>query len=486
MKFLVIDHYFQHDIESLCHIASGHEFRVWPASRLGQLAGRYFPKSVFSSLLGEAYALPEYAEARQRYQIAARRVFHRIYMTFPFDCIISPSDTIFYLRAWVDVAHELGLPFIVLQKETAISPYTMVEDARGIGQSLPFIGDLMLVCSEHHKQYWLNAGANGNKIVVTGQPRFDFYSRPDRWKPRAPIIFDAQANRPSILFFSYDLGAYSPEGVLAQTWIQLRTETEEVLISLAQQGRYRVIVKPHPQQQGIPAYRDHLRALAGDQWEKTVWLVSGDGDARRLIVNANIVVGFQTTALFEALAAKKHVVYTFWSSPVHDFAENLLPLHEMEDVLTVARSPADLERSLLSMSESKWDVQHSIRQSEVVKQLGPLDGGAAKRCLKLIEKYVADYAKHRETAALAIRRDLDARSPAYCRRLLPRARLSVWSWRLVEWLLPVVSPMWESVRWLLGRRGPAFTHRKVIEFRRAAEETVTYCRAVLTKQGAER
>lgn len=484
MKFLVIDHYFQHDIESLCHVASGHELRVWPASRLGQLAGRYFPPSVFSSLLGEAYALPEYAEARQRYLFAARRVLHRIYMTFPFDGIISPSDTIFYLRAWVEAVHELGLPFIVLQKETAISPYTMNEDARGIGQSLPFIGDLMLVCSEHHKQFWLNAGANGNKIVVTGQPRFDFYSRQDLWQPREKIGFAVPANCPSILFFSYDLGAYSPDGVAAPTWKQLRTETEEVLIGLAQQGYYNVIVKPHPQQQGIPAYRDHLRALAGSQWDKTVQLVPGDSDARQLIVNANVVVGFQTTALFEALAAGKHVVYTFWSTPAHEFVADLLPFHEMEGALTVACSPSDLKRLLLSMSESKLDVQQPKRQSEVVKQLGPLDGHAAERCLKLIEEYVADYADHIETATLSFRRDLDARSPAYCRRELRIAPIAAAFWGLMEWLLPVVHPIWVALRWLLSRRGPAFTHRRVAERRRAAEEMLAYCRIALIKPAA--
>jgi hypothetical protein len=444
------------------------------------MARRYFPPSVFGSLLGEDYALPEYAEARQRYLVAARRVLHRIYMTFPFDAIISPSDTIIYLRAWVEAVHELGLPFIVLQKETAISPYTMIEDARGIGQSLPFIGDLMLVCSAHQKQFWLNAGADGNKIVVTGQPRFDFYSRPDLWQTIEKIGIAVPASRPSILFFSYDLGAYSPNGVVAPTWTQLRTETEEVLIGLAQQGCYNIIIKPHPQQQGIPAYRDYLRALAGNQWDKTVQLLPGDGDARQLIVNANVVVGFQTTALFEALAAGKHVVYTFWSTPAHEFVADLLPFHEMEGALTVACSPSDLRRLLLSMSESQLDVQLPKRQSEVVKQLGPLDGHAAERCLKLIEEYVADYADHIETATLSFRRDLDERSPAYCRRVLPLTRLSVIFWGLVECLLPVLHPIWVALRWLLGRRGPAFTHRRVVERRRAAEERVVYCRIALS------
>lgn len=482
MKFLIIDHYFQHDIESLRHVASGHELRVWPASRLAQVARSYFPPSVFGSLLGEAYALPEYTEARQQYLVAARRVLHDVYMTFPFDGIISPSDTIIYLRAWVEAAHELGLPFIVLQKETAISPYTMIEDARGIGQALPFIGDLMLVCSEHHKQFWLNTGADGNKIVVAGQPRFDFYSHPDIWQPREKIGLTVPAGRPTILFFSYDLGAYSPAGALTPIWTQLRTETEKILIELAQQGCCNLIIKPHPQQQDVPVYRKHLRHLSGNQWAHTVQLIEGDSDARQLIVNAEVVVGFQTTALFEALAAGKDVVYTFWSPPAHELVAHLLPFHEMTGALNVARSPSDLKKLLLAaMTESRLSGKQPERQSEVVKHLGPLDGHSAERCFRLIEKFAADYAKDIHPSMHILRRNLDARSPVYCRRTLPLARLAVVFWGIMECLLPVVHPVWATARWFLGRRSPAFTHSRIAERRAAAEERVAYCRAVFSK-----
>jgi hypothetical protein len=39
--------------------------------------------------------------------------------------------------------------------------------------------------------------------------------------------------------------------------------------------------------------------------------------------------------------------------------------------------------------------------------------------------------------------------------------------------------IWIAVRWFLGKRGPAFTHRWVAERRRAAEEMVTNCLTTL-------
>jgi hypothetical protein len=477
MKLLIINHNFQHDIESLCSVESGHEIRVWSASRLGKLASSYFPKSVFSSMLGEDFAHPQFAKARNKYSIAARTTLHNIYKSYQFDCIISPSDTIFYLRTWVDAAHELGIPFIVLQKETSISPYTMIEDAREISRYLPFIGDLMLVCSDHNKKFWLNAGADGNKIIVTGQPRFDFYARPDKWMHRGQI-----GNRVTILFFSYDLGAYSRDGVLAATWLQLRSETEEILVNLAKQGFCNVIVKPHPQQQEIEKYSEHLSTMSGDLWGNAVQLISGEVDARQLIIAADAIVGFQTTALFEALAAGKFVIYTFWSDPVHKFVKDLLPFHEMQDTLTIASSPESLKKNLLSTlkitSLNKEDRQH---KTEVLRQLGPLDGHASERCLHLISEYVSNHAEQLSKTARTLRQYLDSQARSYCKRVLPKFIVSILFWRFVIFLWPAIKLtliVMVMNRLISTRRGEQLL-QKTIDRRRSLEEDLYYCRKVL-------
>lgn len=487
MKFLIVDHFFGQDIEDLRYAAREHELRVVSATLLHNIARKVFPASVFASLLGEDYAHPEFAEARQRYAVEARKVLWSLYYAFPFDAVIIPSDAIFYLRAWVPAAHQLGIPVIVLQKETAISPYTMTEDARVIGESVPFIGDLMLVCSEHHKQFWLNTGADARKIVVTGQPRFDFYRRPERWKSLDSQGVHVLRHLPTLLFFSYDVGAYSPEGVLTPVWTQLRNETEEVLVDLARQGHFTLLIKPHPQQQGIQEAQEHLAKMAGASWGEAIqWLPEGL-DTRQLIVNVQIVVGFQTTAMFEAMAAGKNVIYTFWTEGTVRLRNELLPFHQMGDALLVARSAHELVACLLSdQAASLTDAQVFPRWREIEKELGFFDGQASDRCWKIMETFTREYMRHIDGDAVALRRFLDDRAPTYCRRALPLAWLTVGLWKLVEGLLPVVNPIWLALRWLLGKRGPAFTHRKVIALHRAAEERVAYYRDALIKPEAQR
>jgi hypothetical protein len=481
MKLLIIDHNFQHDIESLSSVESGHEIRVWPASRLLKLASKFFPESVFSSNLGTEYSHSEFSKAREKYLTEARTALHNIYKLFQFDCIISPSDTIFYLRVWVDCAHELGIPFIVLQKETSISPYTMIEEAREIGRSLPFIGDLMLVCSDHHKQFWLNAGAEHQKVVVTGQPRFDFYAQTNKRHQRGQSIVFPQNNRKRILFFSYSLGAYSRDGFLSDTWLQLRSETEKTLIKLAKEGSCHLVIKAHPQQQNISEYSEYLSRISGNLWGDSVQLISNEVDSRHLILASDAVVGFQTTALIEAMAVKKKVVYTFWTQVAELYATDLLPFHKMDGSICVAHSAQQLKDILISQEEHPMTGDGEMQRLQfVTEQLGLVDGSSAKRCISMIENFCAKYAEQKNLKILELRGRLNELAPAYCKRQLHQ---QVWLvapfWRLIELLLPVVHPVWVALRRLGGRPGSAFTHRRVRERRCAAEELAINCQIAL-------
>lgn len=480
MKFLIIDHFFGQDIEALLHVSGEHEFRVVYSELLPRIARKYFPASVFLSLLGEAYSYPEYAGARLRYAVAARKFIHSLYYTFPFDAVIVPSDTIFYFRAIAEAAHEMGVPFIVLQKETAISPYTMTEDARVIGEALPFIGDIMIVCSDNHKQFWLNTGAKAEKIIVTGQPRFDFYHYPQRWKTLGSLGVNFAKTLPIVLFLSYDVGAYSPDGVLTPTWTQLLDETEAVLINAAKQGHINLLIKPHPQQQGITENQQRLRKMSGDMWGETVQWVSGGFDTRHLIVNAQIVVGFQTTALFEAMAANKTVIYTFWTQAIARFIKDILPFHEMGNAILVSRSPKELENYLLSENDiTLTDVQKQERRYEAEKQMGLLDGQAAIHSLNAIVAFTKDYVQRVETKNVIFRHSLDAAAPVYCRLLLIKAWMNIVIWSSAEWLLTIGHQILRFIRRFQNKTNDSVYnyehyHDMITFRRRAAKETVTY------------
>jgi hypothetical protein len=197
VRFLVLEHHFAQDIAALCRAAGEEiEFDVMSYDLLRSEALRVLPQEVASGL--EAFVKPEHEDARRRFAAILREILEDRFTVSPFDAIVMPSDTFFYVRATPSVAHALGVPLLVVQKETTISEYTMREHSQELRRYYPPLADRMTVCSERHKRFWVRAGGEPNRIVVTGQPRFDFYRRPSEWPAEVPI----GNGGPSVLFLS--------------------------------------------------------------------------------------------------------------------------------------------------------------------------------------------------------------------------------------------------------------------------------------------
>ncbi len=384
MRLLVLNHYFDHDIQAL-HVAGGDdvELRVWPYHEPRWEALRVFPERVAGSL--EAYAADDMAERRREFAAVFERLLHEQFMRFPFDAFVVPSDIFFYVRPAPDACHRLGVPFFVAQKETTIAEYTMVEFAALVARFAPPLHDHQTVCSERHKQYSVRSGADPDTITVTGQPRFDFYAGlPKR-----------QAGR-TILFLSYHLGAYHRDEGIRPVWQTLHRETEAGLEELSREG-WRVLVKPHPQQVP-PALRPGLE------------LVAPSADARKLIADADVVVGFQTTALFEAMLARKPVLYTAWDPEAARLGADLIPFADWDAGITVLRSASELAPAVRAAAPPD-EAMMAFRRQVVAEFVGPVDGHASERTLEVIGRVVREFAAARTPEMTALRERLARQRP---------------------------------------------------------------------------
>ncbi|MDO9408807.1 hypothetical protein [Patulibacter sp.] len=412
LRLLALDHFFDQDLAALrAALGPGESLRVLDYRALREEAMRVFPEAVASGL--EAFAADEHAGAREGWAGVVREILEDEFTREPFDALVLPSDIFFYVRAAREACHALGVPFFVVQKETTISPNTMREHAAHVQRYAPPIADHMTVCSEHHKEFWLNAGAAATTITVTGQPRFDLFAHPERWPARAP---DAA---PTVLFLSYMVDAYHPtDGQGEPAWERLHRQTEEGLRTLADDG-WRVLVKPHPQQD-VSGMRARLAQTFGDHLGRTVVLVDGAADVRPLIFGADAVVGFQSTAMLEAMLAGGPVAYTAWDPEARKLAGELLPFAEWPELLDVVDDPARLAPLIDSRRGWRADpatAEGRRRVSEIY--LGPLDGGAARRALDVVGQHARAAAAARNPEAQELRRALAARR----RPLRPGRRL---------------------------------------------------------------
>jgi len=417
VRLLTLDHYFGQDLEALGAASDEDvQFDVMPFADLRSEALRVFPIEVATGL--KAFARPELEPARQRYATILREVLEDRFTRAPFDAIVMPSDSFFYVRAAPQIAHSLGVPFLVVQKETTISELTMREHAEVVRRYAPPLADRMTVCSERHKQFWLRTGADPAKVVVTGQPRFDLYLRPST----PALTRGSDADMPTVLFLSYAVDAYHPdEGTGGSAWELLHHQTEAGLHELARRG-WRVLIKPHPQQ-ALAAVRV-WRERAGDLWDRRIFLVEPGADARKLILAADVVVGFQSTALLEAMLAGRPVVYTGWDEQATAMGQDLIPFADWGDLITVQRSPGELADAVTSLLSTRCSDAALARRREIAERyLGPLDGGASRRTLEVIAGEVSSWARRRDDHQDELRRRLAARRPPL--RLARRGRAGV-------------------------------------------------------------
>jgi hypothetical protein len=368
MRALAFNHFFDQDLSALrTELLDGESLVDVPYQRLHRLARRCFPEDAFTGV--EPAMSGEHAAAWARYVPRAVGFADWLVAAHRPDVFVVPTDAIFYLRPVIARFRSLGVPTVVAQKETTISPMVMESHALAVGRSVPFMSDAMTVCSERQKEFWVRSGARADAITVTGQPRFDVYA--DR-TPRSAT------GKPQLLYLSYDDAAYLPSDTglpYDGDWRAMRLETEDVLDRATE--TWDVVVKEHPQQTEAPT-RLGERVRRADR----------TADTRALILAADAVVGFQTTALFEAAAAGRPVLYAAWGPEVARARHLLIPFHDHPELVTPVGSAAELEH-LLAAGPTGIRAPDPSASATIAEHIGPVDGQASSRTLDVIRRVAA-------------------------------------------------------------------------------------------------
>lgn len=430
VRVLALDHFFDQDLRAL--EAHPHlDVRRFPYQRLRGPAIRMMGADVATGLA--AFARPGLAPARRRYAAWLVGEVRRLYLERAFDVIVLPTDTLFYVRSLPQAAHALGIPVVVVQKETTISEATMESHSALMRASAPFAADLMTICSDRHREFWLRTGADGDLLVVTGQPRFDIYASPRL----------AHRQRPQrVLFLTYQLDAYVPgagTGKGWRTWEPLRDATESVLLDAVRSGSCEVVVKCHPQQDRR-SEAARLSNRAGSMWNRGMSIAPPDADTRELIVAATVVVGFQTTALYEAVAARRSVVYAAWGEAYERYRDKLIrfdeaPMGCLEHAETAERLAAVLANPTTPTDEpcAPW----------YEEALGAVDGHATDRVAERLAAVAAAWPPG------DARRQLERRRRHFAAGLLARSLAAEALWTAAA---PVARVAGEQRRVAIRRR----------------------------------
>lgn len=384
---LLINHMFDQDIAALEKANDTFHFITLDAKILRNIATTFFPETV------ERYAIyngVELAATRIHWRTCMDRFVQKLIKQYSIRAVLAPSDNFFYVRELIPALQNKHVPYIVIDKEGTICPAYFIHYAKYIQENCPFIADLILVWSKRQKDFWIQSGVAENTIQVTGQPRSDFWKQPGQWKMKGELgINGLRTEAKMFVFFSYDPWAYTPDYMIDKGemhWDELRADTEDVLYSFAKRHpEVDVIVKLHPQQNDL----EEIRLKIAHQGLSNILVVTGPSISNHLIVHADCIIGFQSTALIEAMVRDTPIIYTFWGEAKDRWSEALIPFHQSSGV-TTARNQGELRTALETSLQSTAisETQRTARDEFVEQYFSVVDGQAAKRTLNAISNFL--------------------------------------------------------------------------------------------------
>lgn len=265
-----------------------------------------------------------------------------------------------------------GTPFMVLHKENmnGATPIRREFWHAAYKRRGKFEGRKILVWNHIERELQMSSGViDEQRVVVTGMPRLD---RIHRWRRKHAGTVN-HMKRPQVLFFAFSRREKLPEAPddkfgggknpghmwSSMSWGAMCEETHGAIVKIAREHPdFRVIVKT----KGQTSHRaDILKMLdaAGQPLPPNLDIVA-DGDPYRLIADSDVVVGFNTTGLLEALAAGKTVISPRFEEACDKALQDLII--DFRDEVTYAGSPEELVELIC---------RHAVKPTEIPSELSP-------------------------------------------------------------------------------------------------------------------
>lgn len=395
LKIVAFNHFFDQDLMSMHYaIKKGinAELGVISPFILYELVKIFIPtiKHEYRGYIDKRLIL-----AKETLRKVLLRLLRELQKEIPGVVFLAPSDQFYWIREFVMACREVGFPFFILDKEGTISPHDFRALPLDIKTYMPLIADYFLVWSERQAQFHLNAGGDKDKIYIVGQPRSDFWFHNDLWAEKEKFFKELgiNSNNKTVLFFDFMNNNYIRDEYFKKgfNWDDFLLDIHSVLFVLAEKHKdINFIFKTHPQAQNTNEIRTKIKKSG----LKNVFLVTGAKASTNLIINSDLVIGFVTTALLDAMLTDKPIIYTFWGN-APDFKDNIIRFDENKGI-DIARRKDEFERIVEKYIANDFSFTINNKVREARRKLTDIffynaDGNVGERVLHMIRELKQKY-----------------------------------------------------------------------------------------------
>lgn len=271
-----------------------------------------------------------------------------------------------------------GIPSLLLSHSIALAdPYTVHNE---------ICADKIAVYGKRGMEGYLDLGYPENKMVATGNPDWDCYTKMRCNKPQIREYLNQKygfnPQQPLVVFgttYSANLSAHSNEEIFSDTVIAFLAACE----TLKQNGiHFNPVIKDHPS--NIAFGQKRLTEIFVDLGlsPDVYWYCPGDG--HEFAAAANVLIGVDSNYLVEGMLAKTAVINLLNASgmllgPSFEAETGVIEAewHELADAIEQLLTNTELHASVVSMGESRstyynhgdGDGMATVRVTELMTQM---------------------------------------------------------------------------------------------------------------------
>lgn len=344
------------------------------------------------------------AQSRIRYERLRARLHKHLELLLK--CIIDEFSPDVFVTAslgdakWRDmipVAHSLGIPWVVTEREGVIAPVVFRKNPALVRQSFETKIDLMCTSNNVHLEYWECIGIAGGEIDVVGELKTDLWSHPQFWPKRHEVHPSLSEYKVLITYFAFGPKNYIDERFFPEEigdWTALQEDHYNVLKTVA--SEHRETLQFAIKGGRANDFTGYFSRDVKDASESNLIVFGSEIQALDLIVNSDLIIGFQTTAMIEAMFSEAPILYPAWGRPYCDVAHDLIPLQQSGAVHWI-QSKKELELTIASWLEKPrpWRVDSDVMKNrKLFRELyfHCPDGNVGLRTYKKIDSFLTSLA----------------------------------------------------------------------------------------------
>lgn len=309
---------FDEDIEELAKYGGTLNYLIVPKAVFVSIFKHFLPQLLLSH--AKYHEIPGYEREKALCCGFFEAFLVRLLRDVRFDAILTANYNYSWQQELAAAAGNLGIPFVVLFKEgisplfaEGVSPQEAYDLLVAKYTNNHFIGERLLVYNDRIKNGFANVpipGIRHEMVEAVGIPRFDRYFR-----------LESEGN--SVVFFSFNFEDKARHlGLTADEFEKYLAKTREfhveVLKFAASRPDLTVIIKTKNNAKYLH-YVEQVAQETGHAGLDNV-VITNQGNVYDLIRNARAVIGYNSTALLEAFAARRIVMAAdFRWGPVRDY-----------------------------------------------------------------------------------------------------------------------------------------------------------------------